>query len=140
MKTKTKKSKPVKVGRVTFVSVSRLSNLGNYQNIKFDLSAEVAKGDSATETFRRLAMVLQDMRPISPPSCLASFDAARKKMDAERTEYENAHWDEWSKEISGFNEHRRRQLDALHALDDLGGHSLFKDAKNTWDNNDDFIF
>lgn len=134
--TKAKKSKPA--GRITSIAISRLYNLGNYQNIKYDLAAEVAPGQKAGEVFAELHFILASLRPFPKPSCFDDYAAAIKKPQTIQSEWEKSHLEEWTENVCAWNERRRRRDEAVRRLDELGGHSFFKDAKTGWDNDEPF--
>lgn len=139
MSKKTKQPKPVKCGRVTHVAVSRLYNLGNYQNIKFDLSAEIPAGASAQETFRRLNLILQDLAPFKKFEGyeVKRLEDLRKKTRDELSQFEKDQIEELQSKESDFNTRRARRTAALQAIDDIGGAALFQDAKSEWSHDDD---
>lgn len=136
MKAKTKKPK----ARVTNISVSRLYNLGNYQNVKYDIAAEVPKGASAVETMRQLVHILQMLEPLRRPHSYSMFKEAIKKTNTEQSAYEKEHVKEWQEEAAAFELKRELRDKAFMALDDLGGSLIAKDAKDTWDDPDDTPF
>lgn len=133
MKTKTPKPK----ARITSISVSRLYNTGNYTNVKYDLTAEVPEGASAVEALRQMVYTLQCLKPVSKPSCLESFQAAVKKTETEQTNYEKENLPEWRERIQEYQTLKANRDAAVLALDDLGGTSIRRDAKNSWDSWDD---
>jgi hypothetical protein len=133
---KIKKVKKVKCGRVTHVGISRLFNLGNYCNRKIEIGAEVAQGQSASETMRRLFLITERLRPLRKPSCAASYEAAVKKAAEEQSEYEKANLPSWIAEMGDWTLATHLRLTALQELDDLGGHTDEKDAKTDWDIDD----
>lgn len=131
MKTKTKKTTPKP--RVTSVSVSRLYNLGNYQNVKYDLAAEVPKGASAAETLVSLSRILEALRPIRPPDCAGQLEDALKKSEADRSSWEKDHLQEWIHENDKHAAKLRRRGEAILSLDSLGGTLTFKDNSRDWE-------
>lgn len=139
MSKKTKQPKPVKCGRITHVSVSRLYNLGNYQNIKFDLSAEIPDGASAQETFRRLNLILMDLSPFKPFEGYERkrLEELRTKLQGEHSQYEKDQLAELETKEGDFNTRRARRTLALQAMDDIGGAALFQDHKSAWSHDDD---
>ena len=129
-----KKPKPKKTGRVSFVSVSRLYNLGNYQNVKYELAAEIAKGESPSETLIKLTEVILALRPISPPDhALVSLKAARKKKLSERSEYEKENFSSWLEAERDYRQKIDARRNAVLALDLMGGSSVSTDHKQNWD-------
>lgn len=135
MKTKTKKTTPK--ARVTSVSISRLYNLGNYQNVKYDLTAEVPKGAGAKRTLLELMYILQMLKPTRKPHCWDEATKAEKKLPSELSEREKMHLQEWQEECGAYRRHCMEREEAVSALDTLGGVSFPKDAKLTWEDRDD---
>ena len=133
---KTKKTKNP-ASRITSISISRLYNLGNYQNIKYDLSAEVGPGESASEIFKELHFILSSLRPLARPHCLDDYERAVKKPTSEQGEYEKAHLQEWAEDIATYNERKRRRDQSVLKLNELGGSSFWKDAKANWETDDE---
>lgn len=131
-----KKTKPKKTGRVAYVTVSRLYNLGNYENVKYELSAEIAKGQSPSETLIKLVETIHALKPIGRPHYTDSLASARKKKLSERNEYEKEHYAAWLEEEKRFRDAQERRRQAVLDLDKLGGNSTRKDGKDSWDSTD----
>lgn len=129
---KTKKKQTPKA-RVTSIAVSRLYNLGNYQNVKYDIAAEVPLGGSAKDTLLELLYILQMMKPSHRPSCWEETKAAEKKLPTELTEREKMHLQEWQEECGAYRRHCVERDEAVASLDSLGGSSHAKDARKSWD-------
>lgn len=128
-----KTSKPKKTGRITYVGVKRLFNAGNYENVSYDLGAEVAPGECPSETFRQMVFVITSLKPIRKPSCYDQYQAAAKKTEAEQSEYEKGHMKEWAEDVSNFLALKQRRELALQELDKMGCKTTYKDAKQNWD-------
>lgn len=130
---KTKKPK----ARITSISVSRLYNTGNYTNVKYDLTAEVPEGASAVEALRQMVYTLQCLKPFTKPSCLQSFEEAVKKTETEQTNLEKENLPEWRERVQEYHTRKANRDAAVLALDELGGTTVRRDAKNCWDDPDD---
>lgn len=141
MKTKIPKPKKLKT-RVTRISVGATYNLGNYENVRFDLSAEVSEGESALAAFQELRYIIACLRRTRKPDCADQFEAVSKKTAAERSNYEKEHVQEWADRMAAFHLHQSRRVEAIRMLDTLGGNLQFRDAKQKWENdfNDDTPF
>ena len=135
-----RKPKPPKVGRVKYVSVSRLYNLGNYENRKIDISAEVAPRESASQTAKNLWWICEALKPLRRPSSVESYEAAIKKPVSEQNEYEKNHLEEWQEEYKTFCIRKELREKAIGLLDDLGGATVYTDHKEKWDFGDDTPF
>lgn len=64
--------------RVTRVTVARLHNIGNYEHVRFEVSAEIAPGDSAAETIVGLERLLEAMDPRDKPTA-SEIDIRNRK-------------------------------------------------------------
>ncbi len=128
-----KKTKPKKTGRIVHVGVSRLYSLGNYENCRYEVSAEVSKGQSPKETLLQLVQIVKALKPIGRPSCLNELKAARKKLLSERTAWEKEHYSSWLEQEKLYNEARRQRVAAIELMDEMGVTRTEKDAKTTWD-------
>lgn len=133
MKTKKKKA------RITSISVSRLYNTGNYTNVKYDLSAEIPEGVSVWETLRQLVNTLTLLKPISKPTHYDMFKTESAKLESEQSEYVKEHLPEWREEVEQFEARKAARDQALIDLDNLGGTSVRRDAKNTWQDDDEYF-
>lgn len=134
MKTKTKKATPK--ARITSIAISRLFNLGNYQNIKYDLAVEVPAGVSAKSVMVNLSHILFELKPLRKPEEVDYLQRALAKAEADRDDWEKSNLDKWIEISEEFKRRHARQAEALKALDDLGGTTFFKDAKENWDDED----
>lgn len=131
-----KTTKPAKCGKVTSLSVSRLYNLGNYQNVKFDLTVQIGPGESASQTFCNLTWILNQLRPLKTPDCQASYEQAIKLPEEQQSEYQKQHLQEWADQMSTWAEKKRRRSEAVAAFDALAGVSKYTDHTRNWDDDD----
>lgn len=137
---KKKTPKKVKLGRITYVGISRLFNAGNYENVKYELGAEVPADACPSETFRQMVFVITSLKPLRKPSCYDQYQAAAKKTEAEQSEWEKGHIKEWAEEVSNYLALKQRREEALMELDKMGSKTTYKDAKRNWESNDDVPF
>lgn len=133
MKTKTPKPK----ARITSIAVSRLYNLGNYQNVKYDLAAEVPPGVSAKKILLQLTHTLGLLKPIFEPGCRDEWEVALQKSEKERSDWEKERLPEWTEQMNEYKKLLARRERALASLDSMGGSSTEKDAKVTWEDSDE---
>ena len=118
---------------MTFVSISRLYNLGNYQNVKYEIGAEVPDGQNATDVFKELRFIMAALKPIAKPDCIHEYRRALKETEESRSTYQKEHFTEWEEAIAAYTKRFELREQALKALDSLGGNALYRDAKNEWD-------
>lgn len=137
--------------KITRFTIGRLYNLGNYEHVRYELTVQVAEGRSAALALRNTLKLLKAVNP-KPP--VASFDYERAKSQIEKP-------DEWHKNIADKAEQSRARKEMVveakktvkkfetwvnrrHAaeivLDDIGGSKAFKDAKLSWDDNNDYDY
>ena len=131
------KAKKVKTGRVSSIGISRLYNTGNYTNVRYDLSCQIEKGESAKATLLEMVRVLHMLRPISRPSCLDQLEAARKTPLTQRSEYVKMHYPDWLREEAEYKREMARRRQAVEDLDRMGGTATMLDHKLSWEDNDD---
>lgn len=134
---KTKKAKRVKTGRVTAITISRLYNTGNYTNVKYDLSCQIEKGESAKATMLEMVRILVAIRPITRPDGLDQLARVREKKLSERSAYEKEHYGDWLRIEQEYRNSLAKRNQAVEELDRLGGSCTMKDAKLLWEDYDD---
>lgn len=137
--------------KITKIAVERVYNLGNYEHIRYSLTVDVKEHESSEQAIRGVENILAGLRPrkdIPSNAELArqSIQIARmEKMTAEEWEREHRHSVGTREEVIGryrtsleeATEKRAKALaiatTARELFDDLGGASVWKDAKENWD-------
>lgn len=133
-----RKTKQKKRARITSISVFRLYNLGNYQNVKYDLSAEVPEGVSASKTLIELCNIVAKLRPLVVPSDVRRYEETAKKPVGERSAYEKENLDSWMATFAKHQNEIAERKAAVIRLDELGGSAVYKDAKASWGDEDEW--
>lgn len=137
MKTqKVKAPKKLKT-RVSTISIGATFNCGNYENVRYDVSAQVGEGESALAAFQELRYIVALLKPVRRPDCEDSFERVSKKTESERSAYEAEHFQEWADKMAAFHSRNSRRAEAIKMLDTLGGNRQYRDAKQSWENYDD---
>lgn len=121
---------------ITRITVSRLYNLGNYEHIRYELTADVPYGCSAKLAMSKLVKILQGANP-KPPFSRVEYEKAKtsiskplSKMDA--YDHDNANYYRRTIDlVDKWNEGQKKALDLLHRF---GGTADHKDAKLDWEN------
>jgi hypothetical protein len=135
--------------RITSFSVGRVYNLGNYENIRLDLSVEVPEGESVRAALTSVMGILKAASP-KPPVQAYSVEHARKQLEDPQAWHKNivivkerkaaircmvkdakatvSKWEAWK---------ASRKL-ALEALDAIGATSIRKDHKNDWNDEEEY--
>lgn len=133
-----KKPKPPKTlkTRVTSISVGATFNLGNYENVRYDVSAEVGPGESAMAAFQELRFIIASLKPIRSPGCLEEYEKARKKEHAEMSNWEQQQFESWAATVADWELRKTNRAQAIQALDRLGRNQKFRDAKQSRETDD----
>jgi hypothetical protein len=128
----------MKKAKVKQITVARLYNLGDYEHVRYELTAEVPAGIAAAKVMSGLMGVLNGLSPKCPVSRYSIEDLKRKlamprQLQESNTGLNGAALDEqveaWKKELAELEQDLQKwkeaRLNAKTALDDLTG----KDAK-----------
>ena len=123
---------------VARVTIARLFNLGNYEHVRYEITAEVPAGADAGQAARRLKSILWNLRPVKTDKWALS--CARKLIEdpVEHGQHYTAEQIpgaiEDAKKFIAAHEASHARIDrALSALADLGGTVEEKDAKESWE-------
>lgn len=114
-------SAPVEQSRVEGIYVERLFNLGNYENIKYGVRVEIARGDDPARVLTSLENILCDLRAKHGVSdwFLERAKAALAKL-GEVDEIEREKLGDYRaavRKVEEANERRRKAREALATLD-----------------------
>lgn len=149
--------------KTTKLTIARLFNLGSYEHIRYEITVELAEGDSAEKTIIGLEKVMESLKPECKTAVKSRSDLRR---DAARiaelraklvqttedqfrhqvghfvgtpVEYiarlESAHIEEMGKRVA----YEMRCQKARALLDDLGGSEKFTDCKLSWQDDTDWL-
>lgn len=130
--------------KVSRISIGRLYSLGNYEHVRVELTLDIPEGESAAGAFRGAMKILTGLNPkkgrvesyelkrahqfLSECGSETEFDAITLELRTQK-----------AKDIIAKDEaYRARLRKAADALDDLGGVSVYTDAKLDWDDEDDY--
>lgn len=122
----------------TFVSkicVSRLHNLGNYEHVRYEITADVAVTDDPALVLQRLEAVvngLQKRHGFSEYE-IEQAQTVLSKSASELTEREVQYLPTYQAKLEKFNAVMRDRQEATSYLRELGGIVEFTDAKDSWD-------
>ena len=128
MKTKTRLRK----SKVTTITMARLYSLGNYEHIRFEITAAVPEGGSAKATLLDLGSVLARLKPVKKPYNYDAFAALARKPIEQMTEVEKANLVDAENAVAEYLQQRAAQFAALEKLDALGGTSKHTDGQGDW--------
>ena len=123
--------------KVSRVSVARLYNTGNYEHIRYEISADVPPDGSASQTLIDLTGILQRLKPIKKDYEYQRHKDLLNKLPQQMTESEKEDAKDAQEIVGKFDTALALKWEAVLKLDDLGGASVSKDAKLSWDDHDD---
>lgn len=121
--------------RITQFRIGRMHNLGNYENIKYEVTVELALGDDAGQRLTTVENILNDLHADLPHS---DWDIRRakellEKPEAELDEYEQSRIPRAKQQIAENEAATKRRKRARAALSTLNYESVHTDAKKDWD-------
>jgi hypothetical protein len=126
--------------RITKITVARLYNLGRYEHVRYEISAEVERSGKPTQVFVDLLSTLCRLKPVSKPPMYDSAVAALDKAEDTLSAYDKEHLEEYREMVKDYAAALALRWEAVKNLDSLGGVSKHEDAKKTWDAVDDTPF
>lgn len=145
--------------KIERITIGRLYNLGNYEHIRYELTATVHDGQSASTIVRGMENILVGLAPLKGIREEQELENAAVRIEALRNMTPEAYAES---EMQGYGqkegriekidrlqnqltEERKkrdralaRQAKCRQLFDDLGGASEWKDAKQNWQDDDDF--
>jgi hypothetical protein len=126
--------------RATNITIGRLYNLGNYEHVRYELTVEIPEGRSAAAALTNVMKVLAGCKPIklsySEQSIRHLAKSPEPKLSDPPTAEErqtHAQWKEARILAVKLEAALKRRAAALELLDEMGGTSIYKDAKLDWD-------
>lgn len=124
--------------RISRITVGRVHNLGNYENIRYEVTVDVGFNDNPAKILNHLETTLEDLQA---ESGVDSYELRRARAALEKPESELDEWD--LKNLDGFKnkvakheEAIKRRAEAKEALNSLGGTAVYTDAKDSWSDED----
>ena len=146
----------MKKATISRITVSRLYNLGNYENCSYSITVEVPAGASAARAVRGVEKILAGLKPIKSCETFTAEEEVRelKEIQTIRGMDKNQFFRHYGSPEGGKAAYIKRRLEAVrdkkaawikrHAMavkarelfDDLGGAEKWKDAKNDWSDYD----
>ena len=140
---------------ITKITIGRLFNLGSYEHVRYELTAEVPAGESPATALIGLEKIITALNPKMPTGCISVEEEERRnriinEMDAlgdeefrslylwgentTRADYMRETIDDLVKGVEQRKEWEARSVKARKLLEDLGGAANWRDAKEDWDN------
>jgi hypothetical protein len=131
---KTKRT-PKQKSRITRITVARLYNIGNYEHIRYELTAEVPEGCSAKAAMGNLVKIIRNANPKAPctrSELLAARESISKPL-AKMINSDHVNAKYYRNIIDNFEKWQKGREEALRLLEKFGGKSDHKDAKLDWE-------
>jgi hypothetical protein len=137
--------------RISRITIGRLHNLGNYEHVRYEVTVDLPPGTSPASVLHRTEQLLNALEPRGPYSLsevsnalreirkpmpkLADFvDGRGAYNDAEQSLRHATLERERAESLLKRHDEWRARRDAAHRrFDELGGVSVYTDAKDRWD-------
>lgn len=121
--------------RISRITIGRLVNLGNYEHIRYEVTAEIAPDDDPVAVLRHIEGALDTFADKCPVSDwqLASAIRILEQPEHERAPFDQDRLDEYRQTVSKYQTWRKRQESARDSLRTLGLSSEYVDHKLNWD-------
>lgn len=123
--------------RVSRITIGRLYNLGNYEHIRYEIAADIPDGEDAANVIVNLESILGALNP--KPEAAGGYHRGRLKELIEiqkagsLTPSQAETLADLQKQNAAYRHGVERREKARAALNDLGGTTVFTDAKDKWD-------
>ncbi|MDQ3802966.1 MAG: hypothetical protein M3416_03820 [Acidobacteriota bacterium] len=128
---------PQPKSRVSRLHVGRVYNLGNYENMRVEVTVEVGTEDDPARLLRSLEGILDDLRAEGPEEWyLSRARRALEKPESEMDEDDRKQLDKHREVIAQHEDAMRRRAAARAALSTLNYNCERRDAKDDWDDED----
>lgn len=126
--------------KISKITIGRLHNLGSYEHIRYEISVELGADDNPASVLLNLEQVLQDLQAKSGYSSygIQKAKAVLAKNASELDKWEVENLELYKSRIAKHDEAMKRREAARQALTDLGGSSIYKDAKLDWEGDEDY--
>lgn len=145
---------------ITKITIGRLYNLGSYEHVRYELTAEIPEGQSPGTAIIGMEKILAALSPKTSTHSRSELDREAKRLEAMKTQL-LAHGEERFRRDHGHfegtpeeylarcekslaeNVARRdaweaRSAKARKLLEDLGGAANWRDAKLEWEDDDEY--
>ena len=124
--------------RVTSISMKRVHNLGNYENIQYEVTVEVGEKDDPGKVLTTLERILEDVRAKSGVEGyqLRRAQEVVEKPHKDRTDTEKQNLKSYKEMLRRHSDAMKRREKAIAALATLNYTSTHNDAKQNWDDED----
>jgi len=143
---------------ISKITIGRLYNLGSYEHVRYELTAEIQQGESASDCVVGMEKILAGLAPLKNACINTEPEIAHKTKEIQ--DMKTMPVVDWQRRygrctgtaaevIARYEESLREEIEkrekalarakrARQLFDDLGGASKWKDAKLDWQDDDDF--
>ena len=124
--------------RISKIHLGRVYNLGNYENIRYEISVDIGVNDNPAEVLIRLEKILKGLYLKSGVSGyeLRQFEELMAKPEDQHSEYEKKSLPSLKEKYERHEKAKRIRLAAREPLATLNASSEFTDHKLDWDDED----
>lgn len=136
-------SEPViEKSRVSKIHIGRVFNLGNYENIRYEISVDVGTNDNPAEVLTWLEKILNNLYA---KSSIDAYELRRAREAVAKNPEELDVWDKnnlesYKAKIADHDAAMERRKKARQLLNTLNASSEFTDHKLDWEDGDDYEF
>lgn len=145
---------------ITKITIGRLYNLGSYEHVRYELTAEVPDGESAATALLGLERIITALSPKTSTHSRPELEREHNRIEEMRhqlagkgedefrrihghfvgtpSEYIDRCAQSYSESVARRDAWEARSEKARKLLDDLGGAANWRDAKLDWQSGDDF--
>lgn len=137
-----------KITRISRLTIGRLYNLGNYEHVRYELTVEIGEGKSAALALRNTMRILRAANP-KPPCADYEYESYLKRIEdphawhknitdkKERAKAIRTMVKDAKEAVKKYEAWKARRKAAEALLDSVGCVRIFKDAKLSWQDDDD---
>ncbi len=124
--------------RVSRLNVGRVYNLGNYENMRVEVTVDIGLEDDPARVLRSVQNILTDLQA---KHGVQSYELSRArevlaKPESELDETEKLNLSSYRTKVAKYEEAMGRRTKAREALSTLNYTSEHRDAKDGWDDED----
>lgn len=119
---------------VTKITVARLHNCGNYEHVRYEIAVDVPENGKPARVLTELETVLENLKPdISGGYEVRRAREILAKPAGELTDIDCHNMDVYRERVRKADEESAKRQRAIQRLNELGGTSVYTDAKERWD-------
>lgn len=122
--------------RITRIQIQRLHNLGNYESVRYEVTVDVSEKDDAGKVLATLETALNDIRA-KAYSSIWDFERAKKKLE-KPDELEQWERESYQETVAAHEAAQAKREAARRMLSSFSVVEEKRDAKETWDDDEDY--